>query len=63
MSASKLKWLTVLSILSALAVVGAAVRVFAFTPIEREMGLVQKVFYLQLPGWACWASLSPGWPG
>jgi heme exporter protein C len=48
MSASKLKWLTVLSILSALAVVGAAVRVFAFTPIEREMGLVQKVFYFHL---------------
>ncbi len=48
MALSKSKGLTVLSILAALAVVGAAVRVFAFTPIEREMGLVQKIFYFHL---------------
>lgn len=48
MSSSRNKWLLGLSILSTLAIIGAAVRVFAFTPTEREMGLVQKIFYFHL---------------
>ena len=44
----KPKALTVLDILSALLLAAATVMVFWFTPTERTMGLVQKVFYFHV---------------
>ena len=44
----KPKALTILDILSALLLAVATVMVFWFTPVERTMGLVQKVFYFHV---------------
>ena len=44
--------LLVLDIVAALALVAASVMVFAYAPVERVMGMVQKVFYFHVAaGW------------
>ena len=52
---SKPKALTLLDILSLVLLAAATIMVFRFTPMERTMGLVQKVFYFHVA--ANWAGM------
>lgn len=45
---TKPRWLTVLDVLTAIFFVVAVFLVFVFAPMERTMGLVQKVFYFHV---------------
>ena len=47
--------LTVLNILSALLLTGALILILFFTPVEAQMGAVQKVFYFHVA--AAWAGM------
>lgn len=53
MIAKRSKWLTILDVATLVALAGATILVLFFTPLERTMGAVQKVFYFHVAaGWA-----------
>lgn len=47
--ASTRRWGTALAVLAAIAVLGAFWMIFFHAPTEREMGIVQRIFYVHVP--------------
>ena len=52
MSYTKSRWLTILDVVTIIFLVAASVMVFLYSPLEKSMGAVQRVFYFHVAtGW------------